>query len=344
MKRDKTHKTAKEFLTIVFLGIIITISLIVSVQYSDLLGMAEAFVNGTSSIKYPNKLSIQDIEDLNGLFPDDLYYQYSTDNMDLPRTGEMVLMAHSEVAENFEITKVVTSSSTSLNNPSVTVTVNPKITLTPTKSPGNTPSNIPTIIPTTISARDYSKPWQVAPNCPSSTQNCVPCYLGDSLCRIETGETRGFRGWACQNNNPGNIRPINNYNDTNDFRNRLIVSMGGTPSCGIRTGTGGSYMVFTDYTTGFNSLKAYISAINAGMHTAYIEKNPDGSIVGVYGNCSLTFFMNKWASNPSAGYKQTISNYLGVDPNTTTLESIVNGGKLNDLANGIKIAEGFIVQ
>ena len=316
-----------------------------------MLGRVEAFVNGTSSIKYPNKLSIQKVEDLNGLFPDDLYYQYSTDNMDLPRTGEMVLMAHFEVTTIPDMTNVVVSP-TSTNKPSITTTGTPKSTVAPTKRPYNTPTNtptniptiIPTIIPTTISARDYSKPWQVAPNCPSSTQNCVPCYLGDSLCRIETGETRGFRGWACQNNNPWNIRPINNYNDTNDFRNRLIKAMGGTPSCGIRTGTGGSYMVFTDYTTGVNSLKAYISAINAGMHTSYTEYNDDGSIKGVCGNCSLTFFMNKWANNPPAGYKQTISNYLGVDPNTTTLESLVNGGRLNDLANGIKIAEGFYIQ
>ena len=341
MTEQKSKTSNRNRLIVASLAILILTGFSITAYYTDFFGQVNAFFTGKTNLKYPEQVKVVDIEDMNGIFPD---YDVASDNV----TQTTVLSVLAETGD-IEVTQTLKATATPM--PTVKSTLKPtavptvKSTAIPTTIvPTSRPTTIPTVIPTTVSVRDYSKPWQVAANCPASTQNCVPCYVGESLCRIETGETRGFKGWACQNNNPGNIRPINNYNDTNDFRNRLIKAMGGTPSCGIRTGTGGSYMVFTDYTTGFNSLKAYISAINAGMHTSYTEYNVDGSVKGVCGNCSLTFFMNKWANNPSEGYKQTISNYLGVDPNTTTLMSLINAGRLTDLANGIKTAEGFIVR
>lgn len=304
----------------VYLLILITsISILITLTYSDINSFSKALLSGQLNQYFSIPKSLN-IDNLKGIFPTD---NINTDNILINNFEELI-------EEEILIT------------PSVTNTIIPS-TIKPTNKPNNTITNTPTITPSNILIRDYSKPWLVSTNCPISTMNCVPCDYTDNLCRIETGETRGFRGWACQNNNPGNIRPINNYNDTNDFRNRLIKAMGGTPSCGIRTGTGGSYMVFSDYQTGFNSLKAYILAINAGMHTSYLETLPDQTTT-MCGECSLRFFLNKWAANPHINYINTVSNMLGVNPDTTTLKSIIDAGRINEIANAIKTVEGFITQ
>jgi hypothetical protein len=166
-------------------------------------------------------------------------------------------------------------------------------------------------------------PGQVSPNCPVSTRPCAPCFAGEQYCRVEEGKDRGFKGWACQNNNPGNIR-------YSDYRNQLIQGQGGLGACGQRN----TYMVFRDYSTGRNALKSYIRAINAGKHTAYPE----------CGNCSLRYFFSKYApagdQNDPNSYSANVARKIGVNVDTTTLSWVVSN-KLDGFVDAIQAQEGW---
>lgn len=166
----------------------------------------------------------------------------------------------------------------------------------------------------------------VSPNCPVSTQNCVPCVSGDQYCRIEAGKQSGFKGWACQNNNPGNIR-------YSDFRNSLIAGQGVENACGQRNG----YMVFRDYHIGREALKSYVRAIDQGLHSSYTP----------CGNCSIRFFFSKYApagdqNNPTS-YSNNVANYLGVNVDSTTISWVVQN-RLDDFVVAIQIQEGWFTQ
>lgn len=305
--------SSRQWMLISFLAVIILVSIVLITQYSGL-GYSITLLASGKQVKYIDTVEFPDIDELDGLFPD-------TDNIEMPSVVEGVL---NEI-------ELSTITPTPTNVPVTPTPTNRVITQTPKPAPTRipvTPTNTNTPIPTTIGARDYSIPWPVSPGCPASTLRCIPCLVGtDYRCRVETGETHGFIGWSCQNNNPGNIRP-----DPNSFRNSLIVAMGGTASCGKRVGTGGEYMVFSDYNTGFNSLKAYLRAINAGMHTVYEN----------CGDCSLRYFAEKYSTNTTT-YANNLGNYLGVNPDTTTLRTLVET-RLDDLARGIQYVEGFFTQ
>jgi len=210
----------------------------------------------------------------------------------------------------------------------MTVSPTPKSTTQPTTKP-NTPTPTNTLTPSPTAVFDYSKPWEVSPGCPASTQRCVSCLSGESYCRVESGKTHGFKGWACQNNNPGNIRPAS-------FKNDLIRNNGGTPPCGERSG----YMVFRDYDTGKNALKAYIKAIGKGQHSAYKDEAQ-----GIYcGECNLKFFFGKYApsgdQNDPNSYANYVANRIEVSSDTTTLNWIINN-KLDAFVDAIQVHEGW---
>jgi hypothetical protein len=162
----------------------------------------------------------------------------------------------------------------------------------------------------------------VSHNCPIVSKNCVPCTSKDPLCRIQSGKTSGFQGWACQNNNPGNIR-------YSSMRNDLITAMGGEAACGERN----TFMVFRDYDIGLKSLKAYIKAINAGMHSSYPE----------CGDCSLKYFFSKYApagdQNDPNSYSSNVAASLGIS-NEAKLNWIVEK-KLDEFTLAIKRQEGW---
>ena len=305
--------TSRQWMIMAFLGVLILASLFIITDFSGL-GIRLSLVASGKPLNYLDTVDFPDIEELDGLFPDE---DLETDN----------------------------TLSTSVLN-AATITLTPTLTNTPTPSPTTTPAPkkvpptktvAPTPIPTTLvpttAIRDYSKPWEVAPGCPASTLNCVPCILGQNdYCRVETGETHGFLGWSCQNNNPGNIR-----NST--YRDSIIENNGGVKSCGTRYDSrGGSYMVFASYITGFNSLKAYLRGINDGEHTAYKD-----DAKGIYcGDCTLRFFAEKYSTNTTT-YANNLASYLGVNADTATLRSLVEN-RLDDLASGIQHVEGFYTQ
>jgi hypothetical protein len=215
-----------------------------------------------------------------------------------------------------------------------TNTVVPTQTITPTKKPTTPkPTNTakpPTSTPTPISTpvRDYTHPWTVATGCPTTTMACIPCTSGTD-CRYEPGETHGFRGWACQNNNPGNIRNAST-NMATDFKNLMIIRNGGTAACGVRYDSrGGSYFVFVNYNAGYGALKAYLKGVNNGEHSAYTG----------CGDCTLEFFFSKYSPG-DGGYVIAVANYIG-EPTTQTLRYVVTN-KLDQFATAIKVHEGFI--
>lgn len=233
----------------------------------------------------------------------------------------------------------VTISTTPTVTSTPTVKATSKPTAVPTKKPTSTPKVIATPSPTATSTPtpvptfDYSKPWTVAANCPSTTLNCVPCTSG-SDCRYEPGKTHGFRGWACQNNNPGNIRNAST-NMATDSKNAMIARNGGTPACGVRNDSrGGSYFVFSTYSAGIGALKAYVKGINNGEHTAYTN----------CGNCTLSFFFSKYAPGDSS-YATKVAEYMGGGVTTSTkLQDIISQNKLDLFVAAIKNREGFITQ
>lgn len=158
--------------------------------------------------------------------------------------------------------------------------------------------------------------------CPVTTQNCVPCNAGELYCRTEPGNPTGYKGWACQNNNPGNIR-------YSSYRISLITGQGGAAPCGFKPQTDG-YMVFTDYNSGYNGLKAYIKAINAGQHTSY----------PACGNCNLQYFFQRYAPADYINYANIVASAIGVSPDSTPLNWIV-ANKLDAFASAIKTHEGW---
>lgn len=184
------------------------------------------------------------------------------------------------------------------------------------------PSNTP-IPPTNSPIPTATK---IPSSCPVSTQSCIPCNAGESYCRYLPGETTSYLGWACQNNNPGNIRPAS-------FKNTIIENNGGTAPCGDK----GGYMVFKTYNDGFNGLKSYLKGISYGQHSSYTECIPNGS-------CTLIEFFSHYApagdQNDPNSYANKVATRIGVDANSTTLRWIVDN-KLTEMANAIQIQEGW---
>lgn len=156
-------------------------------------------------------------------------------------------------------------------------------------------------------------------NCPKTTQNCTVCKAEDLYCR------EGYLGWACQNNNPGNIRYSSGRID-------LIEQNGGKAPCG----SNGGFMTFTNYDDGIKALKAYLKAINNGQHSAYPN----------CGNCTLKYFFSKYApvgdNNDPDAYAKAVANDMGDNITISTkLEWIVGHSRLTDLAKAIKKHEGW---
>lgn len=160
-------------------------------------------------------------------------------------------------------------------------------------------------------------------SCPVSTLGCVRCEREDIYCRYEEGEESGYLGWACQNNNPSNIR-------YSQGRIGYITQMGGTAPCGEK----GGFMVFATYEIGYNSVKTYIRAIDAGLHPAYRVYN--------CGDCTLLEFFSKYAPNNPEGYSGRVAEIMGdgVDKNVTKLNWVVNN-RLDDFVNAIQHIEGY---
>ena len=180
-------------------------------------------------------------------------------------------------------------------------------------------------------------PKSVTPDpssCPVSTQACVPCTVGEHwACRVEPGETEGYLGWSCQNNNPGNIR----YSDS---RISLITSHGGEAPCGMREDSrGGTYMIFSTYSAGRNALKAYLKAVDAGDHSAYVD-------IGC-GECTLQDFFKKYApladNNLPSAYAGYVASWNGVDSYTTTLRWMILH-KFDGMIDAMQSKEGWYVQ
>jgi hypothetical protein len=161
-------------------------------------------------------------------------------------------------------------------------------------------------------------------SCPVSTQNCVPCTKDELYCRYLEGEETGFLGWACQNNNPGNIR-------YHQYRINIIVQMGGTPPCANR----GGFMAFSDYQTGRSSVEAYIRGINAGLHSSYPECSS---------SCTLGYFFSKYAPNNPVNYTRIIVEKMGGSVTSETNLSWIVDNRLNDLLNAIQELEGWFTQ
>ncbi len=232
----------------------------------------------------------------------------------------------------------------------IVIPVTTQPTAKPTVAPTTTPKPTYTVVPTTkiptptptatpTPTFDYSKPWTVAVNCPQITQRCIPCTSG-SDCRYEPKKTHGFRGWACQNNNPGNIRNAST-DMSKDSKNAMIVRNGGVAACGVRYDSrGGSYFVFRTYDIGFNALKAYIKAISKGEHSSYkLLASDNKTIIWKCGDCTLTQFFSKYAPADST-YASTVATLIG-EPVTQKLSFIVEF-KLDAFATAIKKHEGFI--
>lgn len=196
-------------------------------------------------------------------------------------------------------------------------------TITTTSSSTNSSSSTNTSSPA---------PTPVSPSgCPASTLNCIPCNTNDGhwACRVEPGETLGFLGWSCQNNNPGNIR----YSTA---RISYITKHGGPAPCGERIDSrGGTYMIFSTYQDGRNALKAYMKAINAATHTAYSDCAD--------GTCSLSYVFSKYAPG-DPNYAQNVADKIGGGVTPSTDLSWVIANKFDALINAIQAKEGFFTQ
>lgn len=312
---DSGYKyTSRQWALISFLGLLIGVSLIFILSYSDLTNQLVLLASG-KQIDYLDTVDFPDIEELDGLFPDE-----ETDNIEVQVDVKAMI-----ITPTYTLTPTLSPTPKTLNP------APPKIT-TPTPT-----VIVTTTLPTTIAIRDYSVPWPVSYGCSSSWLNCVPCTSGTD-CRYEPNETHGFRGWACQNNNPGNIRPAT-------FKNTIISNNGGTPPCGIRYDSrGGSYMVFTDYSTGWYALKAYIKGINKGEHPSYKSDE-----LNIYcGDCPLTFLFSIYSPESddksllTSQYAENVASRLNI-PSSTYLSWVV-ANRLDDFINAIQMQEGFITQ
>jgi len=144
-------------------------------------------------------------------------------------------------------------------------------------------------------------------------------------------KTHGFRGWACQDNNPGNIRN-SSTNMATDFKNLMIIRNGGTAACGVRYDSrGGSYFVFKTYSAGYEALKAYVKGVNNGEHSAYTG----------CGQCTIAFFFSKYSPGDGS-YASSVATDIG-EPVTQTISYVV-ANKLVPFVDAIKRHEGFITQ
>jgi hypothetical protein len=165
--------------------------------------------------------------------------------------------------------------------------------------------------------------------CPRVTKNCVPCNIGEAYCRALPGEEYGYLGWACQNNNPSNIR-----SDASNYRAGIIISMGGPAPCGDK----GGYLTFSTYEDGRNGVKAYLRGIAACKHSSYV-------FCGC-GECSIREFFTKYApagdQNDPHSYASYIGNKLGIDPDITNLQWVVDN-KLEQMVDGIQCMEGYFI-
>jgi hypothetical protein len=295
--------TSRQLVVISFLSILILASLLTIGDLAEFGTQLSLITSGKQS-NYFDTVDFPDIDQLYGLFP--------------------------EITETDNVEANVESV---ISTPTLTLSPSPTLTSTPKpKAPTATKAPVVTTLPPTQAVRDYSRPWEVAANCPASTQNCIPCDtcgVPGTLCRCEPGESRGFIGQACQNNNPGNIK-------SSASRDELIARAQGVTSCGTRVDSRDPvklrYMVFRDYETGYNSLKAYIMAINNGWHYTSYDS---------CGDCTLRFFAAKYSG--SSTYADTIGTYLGVNPDEITLRTLVET-RLDDLAQAIKRIEGFHTQ
>lgn len=287
---------------------------LVAVAVSSLVGISVAFDTTHQAEYAQSQMLAHRIEAENEqqvIYPEIFHFEeFSPQGTDLPVTPAAP-----------QETDAPSPKTTETPTPPITtkkVVITPKVTSTPKPTSISTPTPIPTM--------DFSKPWQVASNCPISTQNCVPCTSG-VYCRYEPKykNQHGFLGWACQNNNPGNIRD-------SSYRNTIIVQNGGPAACGVRYDSrGGSYFVFSTYTNGMNALKAYIKGINNGQHSSYTG----------CGNCSLALFFSKYAPGDS-GYAGFVAGEIG-ETTETTLNYVVTN-KLDQFVAAIKKKEGFFVQ
>lgn len=192
----------------------------------------------------------------------------------------------------------------------------------------------PTIANTPPSSVENNRPTQPAPSeplpppppsCPQTTLACVPCLPGEQYCRYEQGAESGYLGWACQNNNPSNIR-------YSSYRANLITQMGGTAPCGEK----GGFMVFSTYEVGKNSVKAYIRAINAGLHTAYRTSE------FTCGDCTLTQLFSKYAPD-STTYDDQVAQKMGGGVTVDTKLNWIVDNRLNDFVEAIQCMEGYFI-
>lgn len=162
-------------------------------------------------------------------------------------------------------------------------------------------------------------------SCPQTTLNCVPCHKSELYCRYEAGEEYGYLGWACQNNNPSNIRD-------SSYRSNLITQMGGPAPCGGK----GGFLVFLTYTQGRKGVKAYIKAINAGLHFAYTTEE------FTCGDCTLTQFFSKYAPN-STNYANLVAQKMGGSITVDTKLNWIVENRLEDFVDAIQCIEGYFI-
>ncbi len=161
-------------------------------------------------------------------------------------------------------------------------------------------------------------------SCTQSTKRCVPCKKGELYCRYESSDKYGYLGWACQNNNPSNIR-------SSDYRANIIKQKGGPRPCGAK----GGFFVFSTYKQGRKGVKAYIRGIDSGLHSSYPKCTT--------GDCSLLYFFSRYAPNNPEGYTDGIISKMkeGVK-RSTKLRWIVNN-RLTDFVDAIQCMEGYFI-
>lgn len=147
-------------------------------------------------------------------------------------------------------------------------------------------------------------------DCRVKKEDCVACNKGELYCRLVSGN-KGYKGWACQNNNPGNLRS-SSY------------------ACGSR----GGFAVFRDYSRGRYALKRLILTINSGKHSSYPK----------CGKCTLYYFFRKYApsgdGNDPDYYAELVAERMGISP-YKKLSWVVNNGRIGDLMEAIQWREGW---
>ena len=160
-------------------------------------------------------------------------------------------------------------------------------------------------------------------SCPATTHSCIPCAISETYCRAPAGESYGYLGWSCQNNNPGNIR-------FSTMRRDMIKQYAGPEACGEK----GSFMIFKTYEDGRNALEAYIRGIADGAHFAYPS----------CGACSLREFFSIYApaadqNNPDS-YSEIVASRIGIDADNYSLNWVVDN-KLIEFIDAVQEHEGW---